>query len=229
MFATVNDLYLAAQTDIGDTGGIFIDMPDVIRWYNEAIVDIYVNAELGRDTPKTYPLLQGVSTITGMNTDRVQKIHNLVINGRPLTQVTLSELYDRLGYNIDFTTQGQPLYYWREQDPNALATQVIKFYPATDGAYNAIISATILPAPIPAVDASSSVALNQIPVVYHKDILTYIVMRGNQKERDFRAAELKERIYNEGALARYDNAHEVAEDFSTIQPDYMDSQYGDLL
>jgi hypothetical protein len=47
-------------------------------------------------------------------------------------------------------------------------------------------------------------------------------MRGNMKEKDFRASELLERQYNEGSFARYDNAHEVAEEFSTILPDDMD-------
>jgi hypothetical protein len=224
MFATVNDLYEAASSEIGDQGGIFIDIVDVIRWYNEAILDIYVNAELGRDTPTTYPLVLGATTVTGLSALRLQKIHSLVINGVPLIQTTLDELYRTVGYNIDFTLRGQPRYYWREFQAD-VSQSVIKFWPTCEVACNAILSATILPTPIPMSIASASVALNQIPVVYHPDLLKFVVMRGNMKEKDFRASELLERQYKEGAFARFDNAHEVAEDFSTIQPDGLDSGY----
>jgi hypothetical protein len=147
------------------------------------------------------------------------------VNGRPLIQTNLSDLYEQVGYNIDFTFRGQPQYYWREFDPVDPSAQLLKFWPACDSAMIALVSATILPAPIPPVGASSVVALNQIPTVYHPDILKYIIMRGQQKEKDFRASELYERQYNEGTNFRYDNAHEVAETFDTISPDPMDYGY----
>lgn len=222
MFATVQDIYDAARSELGDNGGIFIGIGDVIQWYNEAVIDIYVNAELGRDTPTTYAVVAGDSTITALTGTRLQKVHSMVINGQPLVQTNLAELYNVVGYNIDFAQRGQPLYYWREQNPAALSTVLIKFWPAAEVACSAIISATILPVPIVPSVASSAVALTQIPTVYQKDILQFIVMRGNQKEKDFRASELLERQYKDGAAVRYDNAHEVTEDFSTIQPDYMD-------
>lgn len=228
MFATVQDLYNAAQSELGDQGGIFIDITDVIQWYNEAVVDIYINAELGRDTPSTYALVAGNNEITALATLRVQKIHLFVIDGVPLKQTNLSALYQLLGYKIDFTVRGQPYYYWREQDPTNLSSYKYKFYPSCQVACNAVVSATIVPAPIPPIIASASVALTQIPIRYHKDILRYIVMKGNMKEKDFRAAELHERMYNDGAPARYDTAHEVAEEFSTIQSDMADLYYGDL-
>jgi len=225
MFATVQDIYEAARSELGDNGGIFIGITDIIQWYNEAIVDIYVNAELGRDTPTTYAIVPGDGTITA---PRLQKVHSLVVNGRPLVQTNLAELYNTVGYAIDFTSRGQPIYYWREQNPANLSAQVVKFWPLAEVACSAIMSATILPEAIPVTGASSNVALTQIPTVFHKDVLKFIVMRGNQKEKDFRAAELHERQYNEGALARYDNAHELAEDFSTIQPDPADTFYGNI-
>lgn len=234
MFATVQELYDAAQAEIGDEGGIFIDMPDVIRWYNEAVVDIYINAELGRDTPKTISLSQGakVLDILGLSPgdlNRVHKIHSLVINGRPLKQTNLAELYNTVGYNINFDETGQPLYYWKEYVQTLPGDYTFKFWPACEVACNAVVSMTVLPEPIPPEVASSVDALSQIPLAFHKDVLKYIVMKGNLKEKDFRAAELHERQYQEMAFARYDTAHEVAEDFSTIQPDSADSYYGYLL
>lgn len=234
MYATVQDLYDAAQSELGDRGGIFIDVVDIIRWYNEAVVDIYVNAELGRDTPKTYALLVGATTVDVMSgtppdLSRLQKVHSLAINGRPLQQTNLAELYATVGYDIDFSLQGQPLYYWREYDSFFPGDSVLKFWPACEVACNAIMSATILPEPILPAIASATESLTQIPLVFHKDILKYIIMKGNLKEKDFRAAELHEKHYQEAAFARYDSAHEVAEEFSTIQPDNADSSYGYLL
>lgn len=167
------DIKIRVQKIFGDESGAQIDSADILRWANDAQIEIAKNTE-GLDGPYTTPTLDGVAAYA-LPVDFLL-VRRVTFDGYHLERKTAEQL-DLVNPNRDVSTStGKPVYYYTR-------SRSIYLYPVPGPV--GTLKLTYVKRPADLVDDTS---IPNLPVEMHEDIVRYCLMRAKELDSDWEAA-----------------------------------------
>lgn len=161
----------------GDSANILIEEQDFLDWINEA------QLEICRETG----ILTTTTTVAAnlfpwtLPTTLIE-ITRVTYNGTPINKIDIESI-DALGINVNNYSDG-PLYFYIKE-------QTMVLFPAAATSDVTLISITYANTPVQVTTTADPLT---VPVMYHEDVVKFLVMRCHEMNQNYRAQEI---AYNE--------------------------------
>ena len=210
----ISEVATHVRNSIGDRGGIVASDASILFWSSEAVLDIYRKTNLSTETVQEVTVSKDSTSHTTENILRVNEIYNVTENCL-VTEVNPSDISNSRGPEFRYG-KGPVIHYYNESKggPTLYWIQI------PDKETVLKISLTQYPARYDSMNDNLSLAL---PANFHMDVVRFCIMRGHEKEKDFRSAEKAQEHYVNNIYERRDEASRLEDDFATISPDPYDS------
>jgi hypothetical protein len=189
----VGEIVTSVQRQFGDDSGAQITQTDIIRWINQAMVDIARKTDCVQDHKEA-------SVTAGDNNyglpDDFLNVRKVTYNDSPLQSTTM-EIADIMWPErmLSASGGGNPQYYY-------IWAKVLYLYPtpATTGSGNLDIYYSRLPAAV-----TGTLDVPEIPVTYHEDIEKYCLSKAKELDDSMDESALLKKIYDDRIIeSRYE-------------------------
>lgn len=207
-----SELVSIVRNQLGDGGGVYAKETFVLQWLNEAVRDIFRKTNIGRDNQFTFSLLAGENQFTSV--EEIYKVHYISSEEAKLEEMIYENILDQYGYEYA-TTPGTPRYFWKGYESGVT---VLNFAPVAESDITLTASMTFFPADLTISDDTTEV----LPSSFTDDLIRFCIMRGHERQKDFRASEKAEEQYNNNISERVWEGNQIDDDFQSISADPFD-------
>ncbi len=192
----VSDIATRVKRQFGDEVGAQITDADIIRWVNDACIDIAINNNL---------LSYSATQSTPAASSEVSLPSDLLVlrscywNGEKLQSLTLEEADNLKITNPPVGFTGTPASYWISQQTSTAVK--ITLYPANTAQGSLKILYTRAPVAVTAVSDTPD-----LPIQYHPRIVEYCIAQAAESDDNLQQYQLKMAQYKQGIDNLKDNA-----------------------
>ena len=191
----------------GDEFDIVIEHQDIIDWINSAQVDVVRqtaclmldHTAAANTFPVTIPDLFLIARVT------------YGTQGTPQIFTTLEQV-DSDQLNFGAIPTGRPMYYYKRGLSVYLHPQPVS---------NDVQTVTVNYVKSPT-ELTTSSTLLEVPLIYHEDMVRYVLARAYEKNEDAQAQQMAEEQYNSSLAQRIYEGKHGDEAFPYVRPDIMD-------
>lgn len=183
----LSEIITRVQRQFGDDIQAQITREDIIRWVNDACLEIVVNNKTNQSsTTGTTPIVAGKSNYA--LPDDLYLLRAVRVNGRVLTATTYEQIVQEYGGdNSDYTIDGPPTQYWTHNKEVVVFPRPVEALGSVDILY--VRTPTVLT--VADLDASPDV-----PVQYHPRIVEYCIAQAAELDDDLSQYQLKMGQFN---------------------------------
>lgn len=206
----ITEVIRKAGRRFGDTNNVLIEEQDFLDWINEAQLEIC--RETGILTTSTSV---AANLFPWALPSTLIEVTRVLYNSTPINKIEV-ETIDDLGINVSNYSDG-PLYFY------ILNGSMYLFPPANASDTTSI---SIQYANTPTTIASTATAL-AVPVMYHEDIVKFLVMRCHEMNQNYRAQEIAYNEFKANIGLRLDEKSIRDDSYPTIRDDPWDMMQSD--
>lgn len=202
----VGEIVTSVQRQFGDESGVQITQTDIIRWINQAMIDIARKTDCIQDHKEAS--ITGGDASYGLPDDFLN-VRKVTYNDTPL-QPTTMEMADIMWPDriVSSTGSGQPAYYY-------VWARVLYLYPApaSSGSGNLDIYYSRLPAIVDDV-----LDIPEIPATYHEDIEKYCLSKAKELDDSMDESALLKKIYEDRVNeSRYEENNPRSDSYPAVR------------
>jgi hypothetical protein len=197
---TVGDVYNQVKRAFGDESGVQLTNADIVRWINEAQVDIAEqNQVLQAKATMTTVANQAAYSLAAI-TPPIDSIASILLNGRRIGNIPISQAEESISLaDPEGLEVGAPQF-WYEW-----AGEII-FWPKPGQAYDMLIRYTAEPT-----DVTNNVnALLSLPDECFSDVCNYVLMRAYEMDENAEMMAVKQAEYSSSVAERGETERQAA-------------------
>lgn len=170
------EIKIRVQRLFGDESGAQIEEADILRWANDAQLDIARHTEILKKHAETNVIAEdGSFTLP----DDIIALHRVTYEGKILYHTTLERI-DEQYPNLDEVASGTPGHYYSWGN-------LLYIHPRPNVGSTGTLDIWYVKSPVPLVDSTS---VSELPAHMHEEIVRYCVARAKELDEDWQAAQI---------------------------------------
>jgi phage terminase large subunit-like protein len=189
---TVGDVYSQVKRVFGDESGVQLTNTDIVRWINEAQVDIAKQNQILPATA-TLPVTSNVATysLSGV-TPRIDSVASILLNGRRIGNIPISQAEESISLADPEAIETGAPQFWYEWAGE------ITFWPKPNKDYTMLIRYTAEPT-----DVTVNVTdVLSVPDECFTDVCNYVLMRAYEMDENAEMMAVKQAEYSTSVAER---------------------------
>jgi len=192
---TVGNVYDAVKRIFGDEAGVQLTNDDIVRWINEAQVDISQQNQI-LQTTATLPVTAGTATYSLSSiTPKIDEVASILLDGRRVGNIPISQAEESISLaDPESTETGAPQFWY------SWGGEVI-FWPKPIQNYTMTIRYTAQPTDV-TTTASDVLAL---PNECFTDIVNFVLMKAYEMDENPEMMAVKQAEYSSSVAERGEN------------------------
>lgn len=189
---TVNDVYNQVKRVFGDEAGVQLTNQDIVRWINEAQVDISKENQI-LQTTATLPVTAGTATYSLTSvTPRIDTLASLLLDGRRVGNTPISQAEESISLaDPEGTETGAPQFWYAWGGD-------ITFWPNPNKDYTMTLRYNAQPT---AVSITATDVLS-VPDECFTDVCNYVLMRAYEMDENAEMMAVKQAEYSASVAER---------------------------
>jgi hypothetical protein len=197
---TVGDVYSQVKRVFGDESGVQLTNDDIVRWINEAQVDIADQNQVLQATA-TLTLTPNVATYSLASVSPpIDSIASILLNGRRIGYIPISQAEESISLaDPEGLELGAPQF-WYEWAGE------ITFWPKPGQAYNMLLRYTAEPTDV----TTTSTDLLSVPDECFTDVCNYVLMRAYEMDENAEMMAVKQAEYSTSVAERGETERQAA-------------------
>lgn len=197
---TVNDVYNQVKRAFGDESGVQLTNDDIVRWINEAQVDISKQNQV-LQTTATVNVVGGTATYSlSAVTPRIDSVASILLDGRRVGDIPVSQAEESISLaDPEGLETGAPQFWYSWGGD-------ITFWPIPNKNYTMLIRYTAQPADV----TSSPSNVLSVPDECFSDVCNYVLMRAYEMDENAEMMAVKQAEYSTSVAERGETEREAA-------------------
>ena len=189
---TVGDVYYVVKRIFGDESGVQLTNDDIVRWINEAQVDISKQNQV-LQTTATLPVTSGTATyaLTSI-TPKIDSIASLLLDGRRIGNIPISQAEESISLTDPLGTETGSPQFWYAWGGD------ITFWPVPNKNYTMLIRYIAQPTDI----TSTSSDVLSLPDETFTDIVNFVLMKAYEMDENPQMMAVKQAEYSASVAER---------------------------
>jgi len=197
---TVGDVYNQVKRAFGDESGVQVTNQDIVRWINEAQVDIAKQNQV-LQTTATVNVIGGTDTYSlSAVTPKIDSVASILLNGRRIGNIPVSQAEESISLaDPDGVESGAPQF-WYEWAGD------VTFWPIPNKNYEMLIRYTAQPTNI----TTTLTDVLSVPDECFTDVCNYVLMRAYEMDENAEMMAVKQAEYSTSVAERGESEREAA-------------------
>jgi len=197
---TVGDVYNQVKRAFGDESGVQVTNQDIVRWINEAQVDIAKQNQV-LQTTATVNVIGGTDTYSlSAVTPKIDSVASILLNGRRIGNIPVSQAEESISLaDPDGVESGAPQF-WYEWAGD------VTFWPIPNKNYEMLIRYTAQPTNV----TTTSSDVLSVPDECFTDVCNYVLMRAYEMDENAEMMAVKQAEYSTSVAERGESEREAA-------------------
>lgn len=189
---TVGDVYNQVKRVFGDESGVQLTNDDIVRWINEAQVDVAKQNQV-MQTTATLPVTGGTATYSLTSiTPRIDTLASLLLDGRRVGNIPISQAEESISLaDPEGTETGAPQFWYAWGGD-------VTFWPVPNKNYTMTIRYNAQPTDI----TTTAGDVLSLPDECFTDICNYVLMRAYEMDENAEMMALKQAEYSTSVAER---------------------------
>jgi hypothetical protein len=189
---TVGDVYDAVKRIFGDEAGVQLTNADIVRWINEAQVDISKQNQI-LQTTATLPVTAGTATYSLTSvTPRIDSLASLLLDGRRVGNIPISQAEESISLaDPEGTETGAPQFWYAWGGD-------VTFWPKPNKNYTMTIRYNAQPTDI----TSVSTDVLSLPNECFTDVVNFVLMKAYEMDENPELMAVKQAEYSASVAER---------------------------
>ena len=197
---TVGDVYNYVKRVFGDESGVQITNDDIVRWINEAQVDISKQNQV-LQTTATMNVTGGTATYSLTSvTPRIDSIASILLDGRRVGNIPISQAEESISLADPESLETGAPQFWYEWGGD------ITFWPKPNKNYTMLIRYTAQPADV----NTTTTTVLSVPDECFTDVCNYVLMRAYEMDENAEMMALKQAEYSTSVAERGETERQSA-------------------
>jgi len=189
---TIGDVYDAVKRMFGDESGVQLTNTDIVRWVNEAQVDLASQNQI-IPAVATLPALANVATydLSGV-TPKIDSIASILLDGRRIGNIPISQAEESISLSDPAAVEVGAPQFWYEWAGE------ITFWPKPGQDYTMTLRYTAEPTDV----TTTSTDLLSVPDECFTDIVNFVLMKAYEMDENPEMMAIKQAEYSTSVAER---------------------------